>query len=89
MTDHLVTDAEAEMWNALIVGRIPFSPGIPPEVTQRLLALRAACVEKLEAVSRVLDTNDDGDFWSVMNSVAPFLAQLHGDKSEAPTLETT
>jgi hypothetical protein len=52
-----------------------------PGRIKRLLITRTACEEKLEAVSRVLDTNDDADFWSVLRSIAPFLAELHGEKS--------
>jgi len=70
---HLVTDRQAAKMHDLL------RPGDEPWV-QDLLFTRAACEEKLEAVSRVLDTNDDGDFWAVVRSIAPFLAELHGEK---------
>ena len=92
MTEHrLVADAEAEKVQH-VAGAVGFfthtcgyQPGclcteMYPARIKRLLSTRAAVMEKLEAVSRVLDTDDDDDFWAVVRSIAPFLAELHGEK---------
>jgi hypothetical protein len=74
MTEHrLVTDEQAENIRAVLdMGGLINAHGY------ELLATRAACVEKLAAVNRVLNTDDDDDFWAVVRSIAPFLAELHG-----------
>jgi len=73
---HLVTDRQAEKMREL-----SSRPGGSAWVVD-LLATREALMEKLEAVNRVLASDDDADFWSVMASVAPFLAEVHGTPTE-------
>jgi len=75
---HLITDAEVNGWTE---GSI-----YPDGWVERLVSTRRVVLDLLDSI---LDECFFSDLGTLAERVSALVAELHGEQSEAPTLETT